>query len=64
MFLEPAVIMVIRVIPIDLLAFEWKRIFDESGHGGLTWLKEQEDRGRWTARLIGDLSAWVGRTHG
>lgn len=72
---EPAVLVVAGVIPIDLLAFERKQIFD--GDGALNraearertmedWRNrwESDERGRWTARLIGDLREWVEREHG
>lgn len=71
---EPAVLVFASVIPIDLLAFEWKRISGVGGslshaevhsHTMEDWQEcwEQEGRGQWTARLIVDFREWVERIH-
>jgi hypothetical protein len=72
---EPAVLVIAGVIPLDLLAFERRRIFESNGtlsraeariHTMEAWQARwlEEERGRWTARLIGDLRPWVNREFG
>ncbi|XP_053996980.1 uncharacterized protein LOC128886297 [Hylaeus anthracinus] len=76
---ECAVEAVAGVIPIDLLAFERKNIFQRSletgraeavSHERAATLRAWQQRweaaqpGRWTARLTGDLATWISRTHG
>lgn len=76
---EPAVLAIAAIIPIDLLALEKKEVHRRKLEIGKIAAKEecrartiaawknrwQEDtRGRWTFRLISDLTAWVGRGHG
>lgn len=76
---EPAVLVVAGVMPIDLLAAEKKHIYERKEEVGketatveakaLTmqlWQERwsSETRGRWTARLIGNIAEWTGRRHG
>jgi hypothetical protein len=71
--LKPAVLAVAGVIPIDLMAFERKRVFEGRLSRAEARLRTMEkwqqrwltdERGRWTARLIGDLGPWVDREFG
>jgi hypothetical protein len=76
---EPAAMVIAGVIPIDLMAQERKLIYDTKDDLGtmeakaeareyvmLRWQErwQTESRGRWTARLIGNLGRWVDRKHG
>ena len=75
----PVVLVVAGMIPIDLLAKERKTIFKRKSEMGKEsarvearassmqcWQErwENEERGRWTARLIGRLVNWLDRQHG
>ena len=76
---EPAVMVIAGVIPVALLARERQAIYKRKGdeprevvareerqhtldEWQLSW--QNETRGRWTARLIGNLGAWLNRKHG
>ena len=74
---EPAVLVTAGVIPLDILAFERKRIFAKTPENGkanadaressrILWKRrwDNDTRGRWTARLILRLSAWIDHKHG
>lgn len=76
---EPAVLVVAGVMPIDLLAKERKIAYQRKMEiGGETarrearnqmmesWQRawEQEERGRWTRRLIKQVQPWMERKHG
>ena len=76
---EPAVLVIAGVMPIDLMARERKQAYQrkpELGniaaaseareHAPHTWKErwEHESRGRWTARLVGNLRGWLDRKHG
>lgn len=76
---EAAILALTGITPIDLLADERKRIYDAKQSGGSTGLQEEEkaktlsawrerwkdeDKGRWTARFIQDLTPWTKRGHG
>lgn len=67
------------VIPIDLLADERQRVYKRRGENAPrivkkeerertlnTWQTrwDQEPKGRWTAKLISDIRAWMERKHG
>ena len=77
--LGPVVFVIANVVPIDLLAFEWKRTYDQAREIGkqraiteareytlATWQRPwaEETKGRWTHRLIPAISAWAKRKHG
>lgn len=77
---EPAIMVVAGVIPIFLLAKERKRVYERKqleedrsivrseerdrilAEWQQCWITDS--RGRWTARLIGEVSPWFGRNHG
>lgn len=74
-----AVLVVAGVIPVDLLAFERKRIYGRSADIGRedaavverdrtiqTWQDRwtEERTGNWTRRLVKDLRPWIGRKFG
>ena len=76
---EPAVLVIAGVIPLDILAFERKSIFEKTPENGkanaeadaressrILWQRRwhNDTRGRWTAKLIPRLSAWIHRKHG
>lgn len=76
---EPAALVVAGVFPIDILARERKAMWKEMPRVGRAeaarsardrtiqeWQRrwQAETRGRWTARLIPDVAAWTGRSHG
>lgn len=76
---EPAVLVITGTTPIDLLAQERKYVHDlrveldkvEAEELARTrtlgvWQQrwEEDHRGRWTARLIGELGPWLDRRHG
>lgn len=76
---EPAALVLAGVIPIDLLAQERKLVYHTKANLGKTeartaareqafqlWQErwQLESRGRWTAKLIGNLKEWVNRRHG
>lgn len=76
---HPAVLVIAGVIPIDILAQERSAIYrrkletdkdkvkiEERTRTMEDWQAtwEQDSRGRWTARLIGQIQAWVERKHG
>lgn len=76
---EPAVLIIAGVIPIALLAGERQAIYrrreeadkkkvrqEERASTLASWQESwnEEERGRWTARLIGLLKPWIERRHG
>lgn len=74
---EAATLVIAGVVPIDLRAKERKNIWkwkqmgkradrEERARTLRVWQErwETERRGRWTARLIGDVSNWINREHG
>jgi len=73
----PAVQVIASTIPIDLLARERRTLFLQKMEGTVNRPQERrhtvalwqerwngESRGRWTARLIKDLTQWTERKHG
>lgn len=76
---EPAVLVIAGVMPIDIMAMARMQVYNTASERGYLEARSlaQEDamsrwherwrmesRGRWTARLIWDLSGWVDRGHG
>ena len=76
---EPAVLVIAGVIPVDLLAQGRKFVHEMEGTLGRARSREvakeqalgawqrrwmEDTRGRWTAKLIGELSTWFNRRHG
>ena len=76
---EPAILVLARVIPIQLLATERKRMYERRTEGPRTAIAKEERertvtawqemwtrevRGRWTARLVPDVQTWLQREHG
>lgn len=75
---EPAALVVAGVIPIKLMAQERRQVYQEKKMRGEAdtaearqntmrhWQEcwERESRGRWTARLVGNLGEWSGRKFG
>lgn len=75
---EPAIQVVARVIPIDLLALERQAIYNREGEEReVAFVRARsrtmecwqhrwngDPRGRWTHRLIIDLEGWMNRDHG
>ena len=71
--------MITGTIPIDLLAREWKQIYNRSTEVGRadavsearrqtlqTWHERwrRATKGRWTYLLIHDITKWLGREYG
>ena len=76
---EPATLVVAGIIPIDLISREKKEVYtgmsaadkktqrEEARARTMTRWQERwinDPRGRWTFKLINELSPWVHRTHG
>uniref|UniRef100_A0A6M2DQW1 Putative 115 kDa protein in type-1 retrotransposable element n=1 Tax=Xenopsylla cheopis TaxID=163159 RepID=A0A6M2DQW1_XENCH len=77
---EAAVLVIAGALPIDLLAIERARLYDLKTRGyNLSeartrtrkesleeWQRrwQASDKGRWTARLIPNIKAWLDRKHG
>lgn len=76
---EAAVLVVAGIIPIDILATERKRVFEDSSGDDRAAIRSRErtrslqqwqerwrsaSTGRWTARLIREVTPWSGRKHG
>lgn len=76
---EAAVLVISNVVPIDLLAFERKHIYDRAGELGRklataearantleAWQQRwaRTTNGRWTHRLIPSIEEWSNREHG
>lgn len=76
---EAAILVIAGCIPIHLLAKERKAIYTRKSEIGRKtasleercrtlerWQEdwERETKGRWTARLIGQVGPWIKRTHG
>lgn len=77
---EAAVLVIAGIVPIDIQAMERKRVYHRHRDEGRTNnIKEQErtrslnewqrrwscdSKGRWTARLLGEVAPWISRKHG
>lgn len=76
---EPAVLVIAGVTPIDLLAAQRKYVYEKKAELGIEaataegkaltqrkWQErwESDNRGRWTAQLIGNVDMWSNRKHG
>lgn len=69
---EDAVLVLCGTPPLDLLALERQEMYngrdketarvDTMSKWQRRW--DESTKGRWTHRLVGDLSTWVGRKHG
>lgn len=73
----PALLVIAGTIPVDLLAAERMEIYKAKSAGNhitgyfrentiSKWQQRwnEEDRGRWTAKLIPDIRPWIGRKFG
>lgn len=76
---EAAVLVVSGIIPIDLLALERRKLWEAKRDGNLTatptelrrqtlqqWQRkwDSETRGKWTSKVLPNVTRWVERNHG